>query len=206
MGIIKKPPPSVRFAAVFSCEDRFLKLAWDRLETHWGEIARLGPALDFTESLYYTKTMWMPPETTQPVVLRKQMALFKEPYDPSELASDKLQSNRLEHVWTSELVGSEHLGGESEKRLINIDPGYLTMTKLVLASTKNREHRVYLRDGIYAEVTLAFRDQAWAPMPWTYADYQRPDVHEFLSMARKGFVESVAQSNRLAGDQQKNRN
>jgi hypothetical protein len=118
------------------------------------------------------------------------MALFADPYDPSELASDKLASNRFEEAWTTEILGSE-----SESRLINIDPGYMTMTKLVLASTKNREHRIYLRDGIYAEVTLAFRDQLWAAMPWTYADYQRPDVHEFLSIARRGFVASVSEAN-----------
>jgi hypothetical protein len=78
---------------------------------------------------------------------------------------------------------------------VNIDPGYLSMTKLVLASTKNREHRIYLQGGIYAEVTLAFRDQAWMSMPWTYADYQRSDVLEFLTQARKGFMQSVRGAN-----------
>jgi hypothetical protein len=77
------------------------------------------------------------------------------------------------------------------KRLVNIDPGYLSMTKLVLASTKNREHRIYLRDGIYAEVTLAFRDQTWMRMPWTYADYQRSEVLEFLTLARRGFIDGL---------------
>ena len=191
MGIIKKPPPSVRFAAVFSCEDRFLRLAWDRLESRWGKIATLGPMLDFIESPYYTRTMLVLPGISGQAMLKKQMALFADPYDPSELACDKLASNRFEEAWTTEILGST-----SESRLINIDPGYMTMTKLVLASTKNREHRIYLRDGIYAEVTLAFRDQLWAAMPWTYADYQRPDVHEFLSIARRGFVASVSKADR----------
>ena len=123
-----------------------------------------------------------------PRALRKQMALFADPYDPAELAADKLQSNRWERDWTEELTVSQ----DDTKRLINIDPGYLSMTKLVLASTKNREHRIYLRDGIYAEVTLAFRDQAWTSMPWTYADYQRPDVLEFLKLARRGFTSNLA--------------
>ena len=198
MGLIKKSPPSVRFVAVFSAEDRFLRIALERLEAHWGKIAALGQAFDFVESPYYLRTMLVPqppesrlPESQHdrtPRALRKQMALFADPYDPAELAADKIQSNRWERDWTEELTLSQ----DDSKRLINIDPGYLSMTKLVLASTKNREHRIYLRDGIYAEVTLAFRDQAWTSMPWTYADYQRPDVLEFLKLARKGFTSNLA--------------
>jgi hypothetical protein len=223
MGLIKKSPPSVRFVAVFSAEDRFLRTALERLEAHWGKIAALGQAFDFVESPYYLRTMLVPPppqsqlseslppesqpsgsqhdgsqhdgsqhdgsQHDQPLrALRKQMALFADPYDPAELAADKLQSNRWERDWTEELTLSQ----DDSKRLINIDPGYLSMTKLVLASTKNREHRIYLRDGIYAEVTLAFRDQAWTSMPWTYADYQRPDVLEFLKLARRGFTSNLA--------------
>lgn len=213
MGLIKKSPPSVRFVAVFSAEDRFLRTALERLEAHWGKIAALGQAFDFVESPYYLRTMLVPPppqsqlseslppesqpsgsqhdrsQHDQPLrALRKQMALFADPYDPAELAADKLQSNRWERDWTEELALSQ----DDSKRLINIDPGYLSMTKLVLASTKNREHRIYLRDGIYAEVTLAFRDQAWTSMPWTYADYQRPDVLEFLKLARRGFTSNLA--------------
>ena len=198
MGLIKKSPPSVRFVAVFSAEDRFLRIALERLEAHWGKIAALGQAFDFVESPYYLRTMLVPqppesrlPESQHdrtPRALRKQMALFADPYDPAELAADKIQSNRWERDWTEELTLSQ----DDSKRLINIDPGYLSMTKLVLASTKNREHRIYLRDGIYAEVTLAFRDQAWTSMPWTYADYQRPDVLEFLKLARRGFTSNLA--------------
>jgi hypothetical protein len=203
MGLIKKSPPSVRFVAVFSAEDRFLRIALERLEAHWGKIAALGQAFDFVESPYYLRTMLVPqpPESRLPEgrlresqhdrtprALRKQMVLFADPYDPAELAADKIQSHRWERDWTEELTLSQ----DDSKRLINIDPGYLSMTKLVLASTKNREHRIYLRDGIYAEVTLAFRDQAWTSMPWTYADYQRPDVLEFLKLARRGFTSNLA--------------
>jgi len=201
MGLIKKSPPSVRFVAVFSAEDRFLRIALERLEAHWGKIASLGQAFDFVESPYYLRTMLVPrPSETSldrtPRALRKQMALFADPYDPAELAADKLQSNRWERDWTEELTSSQ----DDSKRLVNIDPGYLSMTKLVLASTKNREHRIYLRDGIYAEVTLAFRDQVWTSMPWTYADYQRPDVLEFLKLARKGFTSNLASRSSTESD------
>lgn len=192
MGLIKKPPPCVRFAAAFSHEDRILKLVWERLESRWGKIAALGQAFDFIESPYYHKTMYLAPDIDPPPALRKQMAVFADPYDPECLPNDKVESNRWEEAWTTELLSQE---SPTTKRLVNIDPGYLSMTKLVLASTKNREHRIYLREGIYAEVTLAFRDQTWMAMPWTYADYQRSDVLEFLTLARRGFTQSLRGAN-----------
>lgn len=217
MGMIKKPPPCVRFAAVFSSEDRLLELVWGHLESHWGKIACLSPPFDFIESPYYLKTMQMADDGQGALVLRKQMALFASPYDPSELSADKLASNQWEDTWTGQWTAQSTAqstaphpfaaglpdsatGLESPKRWVNIDPGYMSMTKLVLASTKNREHRLYLRDGIYAEVTLAFRDQAWRAMPWTYADYQRTDVLEFLTQARKGFTQSVADAKRIGSE------
>jgi hypothetical protein len=148
--------------------------------------------------------------------LFKQLAIFESFYDPACLADDKLQSNLWEEQWGQEWLNqglfsqtplsqtplskgfdiSEGTKGDNPDRTIqrpiNIDPGYISMTKLVLASTKNREHRLYLRDGIYAEVTLAFRDQRWQPMGWTYADYQRDDVLEFLTQGRQWFTKQVA--------------
>jgi hypothetical protein len=115
--------------------------------------------------------------------LLKQFAVLDRSYDPAMLASDKLLTNRWEEEVKLALPADE-------PRPLNIDPGYMTLTKLVLASTKNREHRVYLRDSVYAEVTLGFRDQKWQPMPWTYPDYQRTDFREFFSNARKFLLRS----------------
>jgi hypothetical protein len=141
----------------------------------------LSPPFDFVESEYYQPTMGSG--------LRKQWAVFRERYDPASLADHKHVSNALE----LDLASLRH-----PIRAVNIDPGYMSMTKLILASTKNREHRIYLRDGIYAEVTLAFRDQTWQVMPWTYADYQRPDVRQFLFAARRRFADSIAEAERAA--------
>ena len=117
--------------------------------------------------------------------LKKQFAILSNWYDPAELSTHKLMS--LD--WESDLVKNISFDVE---RPLNIDPGYMSMTKLVLASTKNREHRIYLRDGIYGEVTLAFRDQQWQPLPWTYPDYQREDFRVFFHEGRKHLAKSVA--------------
>ena len=249
MGLVKQPPPCVRFAAAFSSSREALGRIWGRLQEVWGPIARLGIPFDFVESEYYLATMCplthdamanaankaaanvapnmafgaageMPNSSVGSRLggrgLFKQLAIFESFYDPACLADDKLQSNLWEEQWGQEWLNqglfsqtplsqtplskgfdiSEGTKGDNPDRTIqrpiNIDPGYISMTKLVLASTKNREHRLYLRDGIYAEVTLAFRDQRWQPMGWTYADYQRDDVLEFLTQGRQWFTKQVA--------------
>ena len=68
---------------------------------------------------------------------------------------------------------------------LNLDPGYVTLAKLVLASTKDHAHRIYLADCIYAEVTLSYRGGAWQPFEWTYPDYRRADFHVFFTRCRE---------------------
>ncbi|MCF7803729.1 MAG: DUF4416 family protein [Candidatus Marinimicrobia bacterium] len=70
-------------------------------------------------------------------------------------------------------------------RPVNIDPGYLTLSKLILFSTKGFAHRIYIRDDIYAEVTLQFRHKEFHPVPWTFQDYQTEFAFEFWTKARK---------------------
>ncbi|MEM8680048.1 MAG: DUF4416 family protein, partial [Planctomycetota bacterium] len=70
-------------------------------------------------------------------------------------------------------------------RPLNIDPGYLTLSKLVLASTKNHAHRIYLREGIFAEITLRYQARAWQPWDWTYPDYRRVDFGQFFDRCRE---------------------
>jgi hypothetical protein len=71
-----------------------------------------------------------------------------------------------------------------QPRPVNIDPGYLMLGKLVLASTKDRAHRIYLRDGIYAEECLYYV-AGWQSRPWTYPDYQRADYQQFFDQVRE---------------------
>ena len=72
----------------------------------------------------------------------------------------------------------------AEPRPLNLDPGYLTLGKLVLASTKDFAHRIYLSRGIYAEVTLYYRHGRWEHHQFTFADYRREDYQHFFSQCR----------------------
>ena len=76
-------------------------------------------------------------------------------------------------------------------RRVNLDPGYLDATKLVLASTKNQAHRLYLSQGIYAEVTLLYHHGAFHPFVYTYADYRWPETHAFLRRVRTRYLEQM---------------
>jgi hypothetical protein len=73
----------------------------------------------------------------------------------------------------------------AEPRPLNLDPGYLTLGKLLLASTKDFAHRIYLGRGIYAEVTLQYKHGAWRHHEYTFADYRRADYQRFFSQCRE---------------------
>jgi hypothetical protein len=73
-------------------------------------------------------------------------------------------------------------------RRVNIDPGYITLSKIVLPTTKDCAHRIYLRDGIYAEITLMHYRGAWQPQPWTYPDYRSETAVHFFDNCRRAII------------------
>ena len=170
MGEIHPHRPVLLMAAVSSrypsaINDWFVQTA----ESGWGKIALASPLFDFTETNYYEQSMGTD--------LKKKLFAFESLIDPSAITPAKHQSNDWEESFKT---ANEY----TEKRPINIDPGYLTEAKLVLATTKDRDHRIYLDNGIFAEVTLYYRQGVWEKSRWTYPDYQRPDFHEFFNQCR----------------------
>lgn len=170
MGSIQPHFPTMMLVAIFSRHAEALQWARERIAQRWSAIALASEEFDFWETSFYTKEMGEG--------LRKQLLLLENWFDPGVLADCKLESNDWEDEYAK-------IGGHEEARPLNIDPGYLTLAKFVLATTKDREHRLYLRDGIYAEQTLFFAQKQWLPRPWTYPDYRRPDYHRFFHQARR---------------------
>ena len=170
MGAIFPPKPVLLMVAASS---RYAEaLAWGRtsMETVYGPTAIVSEAFEFGETSYYLADMGSD--------LRKQFWCFRSLVDPKILADVKVAANAWETAYAS-------LGAHPEKRPLNLDPGYLTLAKLVLASTKDHAHRLYLNQGVYAELTLQYRGRAWQPLPWTYPDYRRPDYQAFLDRCRE---------------------
>jgi hypothetical protein len=169
MGEAYDPTLVTLLIAVVSRYPEALEWARKRAEQH-GAVSLSSDAFQFTETDYYTPTMGSE--------LKKQFLAFERPIDPAALAGIKRQTNE----WEAEYAA---LGRHPESRPLNLDPGYITAAKLVLASTKDHAHRIYLRDGIYAEVTLAYRHRRWQPMEWTYPDYRRDDYQQFFTQCRE---------------------
>ena len=101
--------------------------------------------------------------------------------DRHTLPAIKLFTNELERSVTD----------EHGNRLVNIDPGYVSRDKVVLASTKDFYHRIYLADGIYGEVTLHYRKGKFRYFSWTYPDFRNPDIMHFLERIRAPLVKEI---------------
>jgi hypothetical protein len=152
VGTAKQPQPVKLIASLFSGHPPLLEAARARLDETFGPVDYESELLPFDHTDYYT------PEFGSGLV--RVILAFRPLIDPGDLAAIKRQTNALEAKWLVE-----------GRRRVNIDPGYLSLSKLVLATTKNHAHRLYLADGIYGEVTLRYRDDAFRPWPWTYPDY-----------------------------------
>jgi hypothetical protein len=169
MGEIHSPSPVLLIIAASSRYDPALEWARSTAITHFGSLALTSEPFDFTETSYYTATMGAD--------LKKQFLAFERLIDPQDLAMIKRQTN----AWESEFAALQH---HPEPRSLNLDPGYITPAKLVLASTKDHAHRIYLASGIYAEITLSYTRRKWHPMEWTYPDYRRADYQQFFTQCR----------------------
>jgi hypothetical protein len=177
MGQLRLPPPVLLIVAAFSRHEEALRWAEEKLSTSFGPIARSSPDFAFNQTQYY--------EASMGAGLRKRFLVFKDLIPADQLARIKLRTNELEQ----ELIQTRSW---SEARPLNLDPGILSLGKFMLATTKDQSHRIYLRDGIYAEVTLRFQDHAFHPWPWTYADYREPHVLAFLGEARDYYRQRLA--------------
>jgi hypothetical protein len=170
MGDIIPHRPVLLIMAAFSRYGAALEWGRAKAESCWGRVALASETFDHDETTYYEKSMG--------AGLKKVFWAFERLIDPARLVDCKLQTNE----WEAEY---RKLATHPEERPLNLDPGYLTEAKLVLASTKDRDHRLYLDRGIYAEGTIYFSRGAWQIRPWTYPDYQRADYHQFFTRCRE---------------------
>ena len=136
------------------------------LKKRFGKIDFQGPEIDFNYTDYYFPELGAP--------LKRAFISFDQLRPEDELAEIKLHTNKLE----------ERLSVKGKRR-INIDPGFLSGGKLILATTKDQCHRVYLGKGIFAEATLFYKDAAFRPWPWTYPDYQSKEYADIFNIIRR---------------------
>jgi len=148
-----------------------------RLADCFGPIDAESPVHPFDHTGYYCDEMG--------TGLRRKFVCFHTPVPADHLADIKCRTNEME-----EMTGE--LSGERLLRMINLDPGVLTLSNVVLATTKNRSHRIYLSRGIFAEVTLIYsRKTGWQSLEWTYPDYRTPMALDFFSTARERYHQQI---------------
>jgi len=182
MGQSRLPAPVLLVIAAFSRHQEALSWAEEKLTAHFGPIGRKSPDFDFHQTHYYESTMGSG--------LRKRFLVFHDLISPDQLADTKVLTNRLEQ----ELVQASRF---QEPRPLNLDPGILSLGKFMLATTKDQAHRIYLGDGIYAEVTLRFQSHAFQYNSWTYADYREPELLDFLNEAREYYRQRLREEARI---------
>jgi hypothetical protein len=179
MADVEIVEPVIRFCAVISRRSPAIDWAIARLSGRWGDVIIRSPDLPFDAGGYYREAMGAD--------LTKTLVAFSRIADPGQLADWKLDTNG----WETEYASS---ADHAVSRPLNLDPGYITQAKLVLATTKDRDHRLYLRDGIFGEVTLNYTRKQWVHHRWTYPDYRTAAVAEFADRCRRYLREHLKTS------------
>jgi hypothetical protein len=165
MGKPAPPPPAMLFVGVLFSDGAFLLKAKNALSDLSGEIMLETPEIKWDYSDYYKNEMGRP--------IYRKFLFFKDLIQPERLVGVKLETNRIEEAIS-----------EEGKRRVNLDPGYLTPAKVVLASTKDYSHRIYMGRGIYAEVTLTYSNGMFIPHINTYPDYRDGAYFDIFKEAR----------------------
>ncbi|MBC7223348.1 MAG: DUF4416 family protein [Anaerolineae bacterium] len=181
MGAIRQPKPVKLIVSILAGDPALLDEAEALLRDAFGPVDYRSDLLPFDHTTYYEPEMGPG--------LKRRIVAFQRLVDPGDLAAIKRQTNAMEERWA--------VGG---KRRVNLDPGYVSLAKLVLATTKNHGHRIYLGQGIYAEVTLQYRSGRFQPWPWTYPDYASEVYCRMFGEIRARYLEQLRALGALSGD------
>lgn len=168
MSIPRVPDPARLVISVLATGRERAEAAAPLLVRQFGPLEQVVGPFTFDFTSYYDREMGPG--------IQRWLWVFSNLVDRSELARIKLVTNEVE---SSFLVDG--------KRSFNLDPGLLTLENFVLATGKNRAHRIYLRDGIFADLTLVFRKESYRPLPWTYPDYSDSELILMLNELRESY-------------------
>ena len=170
MGTITIPQPVKAIIGVLTPEPGLLPTVYTELTHRLGPIDFASERMPFTSTTYYEREMGQG--------IQRQFISFERLIDAGTLVEMKLFTNEVEQAFATKKP-------DGKARRVNLDAGYLCMAKLVLASTKDNAHRIYLRDGIYAEITLRFYRKTFQPWEWSYPDYWSPAYITIFNRIRK---------------------
>ncbi|MCM8796097.1 MAG: DUF4416 family protein [Candidatus Omnitrophica bacterium] len=175
MGELKRPKPVKLIVGFIFQQEFILNQAKKILKKYFGLIDFESQILPFEHTRYYEKEFGYP--------LKREFVSFKRLIIPSRLAKIKIITNKIENRLAL-----------SGRRRINIDPGYLNLSKVVLATTKDYKHRIYINKGIYEEVTLFYENKTFNAFAWTYPDYKTPEYIAIFNRIREIYLQQQIKS------------
>mgnify|MGYP001596574217 CR=1 FL=1 len=163
------------FIGILFSQENILQDVLKLLKKEFGNIDTQSPVIPFIYTDYYNSEMGEN--------LKRIFISFEKLISPDKIADIKIKTNKIEKKFL-------HKG--TQNRQINLDPGYLTAANIILATTKDFSHRIYLKNGIYAEVTLMYSKKHFQELPWTYPDFKTEEYQNYFKDLRKIYMESFS--------------
>jgi len=175
----REPNPVKLVFGILAANHQCLNNAADALTGKFGNADFTSDVWPFDKTDYYK-------DQTGPRILRQFLSIEKL-INPGRLAKIKIRTNKIEQ----KLAKTLRL---PLPRPVNLDPGIIEPSKLVLATTKNYSHRIYIGKNMYAEVTLIFDKGSWKPLEHTYPDYKQQCYFDFFDKVRSRLLEQLKSS------------
>lgn len=170
MGNPTNPGPVKLISSLIFNDNEVVRVAAEELIDHFGPLDFVSEIMPFDFTDYYTEEMGGN--------LSRRIIAFEPLINPELISSIKLFTNQMEGI----------LASKPNQRRINIDPGYVNSYHLILATTKPAPHRPYLKEGIYADLTLLYYNKGFKPLPWTYPDYASDQLIAIINSLRQKFL------------------
>ena len=176
MSVPQPAKPAKLVVGLFTARQSLLESIAEILTKQFGPIDLVSPWFLFDQTTYYHPEMGAP--------LYRWLLVFEPLIRQNDLARIKRFTNGVEAEFATD-----------SRRAVNLDPGYLLHERFVLATGKNFTHRIYMEDGIYADLTLIYQKGNYRALPWTYPDYREPQMLQFLDLVRRKYGFNLAQEN-----------
>ncbi|MDA8405490.1 MAG: DUF4416 family protein [Deltaproteobacteria bacterium] len=173
MSVPQDPDPAQLVISLLSAQENPLDTLSENLETLFGPVENVFGPLRFDFTTYYDIELG--------VGIKRWIVTAQKLVDPASLAEIKLSTNGIERKFAT----------AEGRRRFNLDPGLMTLGNFVLATGKNNAHRIYLRDGIFADLTLIFRRASYRSLEWTYPDYSDSILINILNQIREMYKQKL---------------
>jgi len=173
VSIPQQAQPVKLIASILYGEAGIDEIALQKLQEEFAATDYVSPVLPFDFTDYYADELGS--------TLFRRLVSFERLISPEALPDIKLFANRLE----------AQLARADGTRRVNIDPGYVSLWHMVLASCKPFAHRPYLGKGVYADLTLLYRRKSFVPLAWTFPDYRSHEMITLLNAIRQRYYQQM---------------